>query len=119
MHSDTAVAALRDIAHHIDLALRFTAGFDYEAFMADPRTIYAVTRCLEIISEASRRLPGDLKARHPSIAWRDIAGAGDIYRHDCEDVAAQQVWDTVQIDLPPLRAVIAQELAALDPPPAG
>ena len=77
MPSDTASAALRDIAHHIDLAVHFTTGFDYEAFVADPRTVYAVTRCLEIISEASRRLPDDLKARHPSIAWKDMAGAGN------------------------------------------
>lgn len=78
MRSDAANAALRDIAHHIDLAVQFTAGFDYEAFVADSRTIYAATRCLEIISEASRRLPEELKARHPSIAWKDIAGAGNI-----------------------------------------
>jgi uncharacterized protein with HEPN domain len=44
-----------------------------------------------------------------------MAGAGNIYRHEYEDVAAQQVWDTVQIDLPPLRAAIAQELAADNP----
>jgi len=111
MPSDAATAALRDIAYHIDLAVRFAAGFDYEAFRADLRTVYAVTRCLEIVSEASRRLPDDLKARHPSIAWKDMAGAGNIYRHDYEDVAMQQVWDTVQIDLPPLRAVIEHELA--------
>ena len=43
-----------------------------------------------------------------------MAGAGNIYRHDYEDVAVQHVWDAVQIDLPPLRLVIAQELAALD-----
>ncbi|MBV8739566.1 MAG: DUF86 domain-containing protein [Alphaproteobacteria bacterium] len=115
MRSDAPLAALRDIVHHIDLAVQFTAGFDYEAFVADPRTVYAVTRCLEIISEASRRLPEGLKVRHPSIAWRDMAGAGNIYRHDYEDVAAQQVWDAVQIDLPPLRVVVTQELAALDP----
>lgn len=113
MPSDAATAALRYIAHHIDLAAHFAAGFDYEAFVADPRTVYAVTRCLEIISEASRRLPDDLKARHPPIAWKDMAGAGNIYRHDYEDVAAQHVWDAVQIDLPPLRVVIDQELAAL------
>jgi len=112
MHSDAARAALRDIAHQIDLATDFSAGLDYEAFVADTRTVYAVTRCLEIISEASRRLPDDLKARHPAIAWRDVAGAGNIYRHEYEDVSARQVWDTVQIDLPPLRAVIDQELAA-------
>src|SRR6266478_4799935 len=55
MHSDTATAALRDIAHHVELAGQFTAGFDYDTFPDDPRTVYAVTRCLEIISEASRR----------------------------------------------------------------
>ena len=104
------------MAYHIDLAASFAAGFDYDAFRADPRTVYAVTRCLEIISEASRRLPDDLKARHPSIAWKQMAGAGNIYRHDYEDVAASYVWITVQNHLPPLRVVIAQELAALDPP---
>jgi hypothetical protein len=66
MHSETAAAALRDIAHHIGLAGQFTVGFDYDTFRDDPRTVYAVTRCLEIISEASRRLPDELKARHPA-----------------------------------------------------
>lgn len=80
MPSDTATAALRDIAHHIDLAAHFVSGFDGDAFKADLRTVDAVTRCLEIISEASRRLPDALKARHPSIAWKDMAGAGNIYR---------------------------------------
>nr|WP_245313193.1 HepT-like ribonuclease domain-containing protein [Bradyrhizobium macuxiense] len=63
------------------------------------------------MSEASRRLPADLKARHPGIAWRQMAGAGNVYRHDYEDVAAQLVWDTVERALPPLRAVIEQEIA--------
>jgi uncharacterized protein with HEPN domain len=111
MPSDVAAAALRDLAHHIDLATRFSSGFDYDTFQDDLRTVYAVIRCLEVISEASRRLPNELKARHPSIAWKDIAGAGNIYRHDYEEVTIQQVWDTVQIDLPPLRAVIGSELA--------
>ena len=75
MRSDPAETALRDILRHIDLAAEFVAGVDRAAFDADLRTIYAVTRCLEIISEASRRLPNDLKARHPSIAWKQMAGA--------------------------------------------
>jgi uncharacterized protein with HEPN domain len=111
MPSDAADTALRDILHHIDLATEFVAGVDRAAFDADLRTIYAVTRCLEIISEASRRLPNDLKARHPSIAWKQMAGAGNVYRHDYENVAARYVWDTVQLALPPLRAVIERELA--------
>ena len=115
MHSDTAIAALRDIEHHIALAVHFATGFDYDTFRGDPRTVYAVTCCLEILSEASRRLPDELKARHPAIAWKDMAGAGNIYRHD-------YVWDAVQIDLPPLRVKLARATRLSGPggvPPAG
>lgn len=111
MPSSAANRALRDIQYHIELAVQWTAGFDGPAFRDDLRTFYAVTRCLEIISEASRRLPDELKARHPSIAWQQIAGAGNVYRHDYEEVEAQFVWDTVQRGLAPLRTVVAQELA--------
>jgi uncharacterized protein with HEPN domain len=114
MLSDAAIAALRDREHHTGLATHFIAGFDYEAFRHDTRTVYAVTRCLEIISEASRPLPNDMKTRYPSIAWRNMAGARNIYRHDFEDVAAKLVWDTVQLALPPLRDVVAREIAALE-----
>jgi len=72
--------------------------------------VYAVTRCLEIISEASRRLPEQLKARHPAIGWKQMAGAENVYRHDYEDVAAEFVWETVVRALPPLRNVIESEL---------
>ncbi len=103
--------ALRDILHHIELATAFIAGADRDAFINDSKTVYAVTRCLEIISEASRRLPQSLKERHPGIAWKQMAGAGNVYRHDYEDVAARYVWKTMNESLPPLRAVIAAELA--------
>jgi uncharacterized protein with HEPN domain len=102
--------SLRDILFHIDLATEFITGFDRDTFKNDLRTLYAVTRCLEIISEASRRLPDNLKARHPAIAWKQMAGAGNVYRHDYEDVAAQFVWDTVQRALPSLREVVEVEI---------
>jgi uncharacterized protein with HEPN domain len=79
MPSEITAAALRDM-EHINLASQFVGGLDYESFCADMRTVYAVTRCLEIISEASRRLPDNMKARHPSIEWKNIAGAGNVYR---------------------------------------
>jgi len=111
MRSDAEQNALHDILHQIDLAQEFARDQDQEAFSADTMRVYAVTRCLEIISEASRRLSDALKARHPGIAWRNIAGAGNVYRHDYQDVAPPRVWDTIQFALPPLRAAIEQELA--------
>ena len=58
---------LSDIRHHIIMAEGFAAGMTYMTFKDDNLRLYAVTRCLEIISEASRRLPEALKERHPAI----------------------------------------------------
>ena len=116
MHSDRTRAALIDIAENIDLALHFVEGLDETSFCSDARSVYAVTRCLEIISEASRRLQDALKQRHPTIKWSDIAGAGNIYRHAYQNVAPLRVWETVQRALPPLREVIRAEMAAAPDP---
>ncbi len=113
---EATIRWLNDIRHHIAVAQTFVEGMSYDAFRDDLRTTYAVTRCLEIISEASRRLPDELKARHPSIAWKNMAGAGNVYRHDYEDVAASFVWVVLEDHLPPLRIVVEQELAALRSP---
>jgi uncharacterized protein with HEPN domain len=113
MPSESLAIPLYDVLHHIDLATQFAAGYDYARFRDDDKTIYAVTRCLEIISEASRRLPVEMKSRHPSIAWRDMAGAGNVYRHDYEEVVARHVWKTLTHDLPPLRLVVIEELRRL------
>jgi uncharacterized protein with HEPN domain len=103
---------LWDIQRNIELAQSFVEDLTFEKFQADRRTVYAVTRCLEIVSEASRRLPIDLKGRHPHLPWPDIAGAGNVYRHDYEDVLDQIVWRTVQ-GLKPLADAIRIELARL------
>jgi uncharacterized protein with HEPN domain len=83
---------LADILHHIVLAETFVHGLTYEDFSDDLRSTYAVIRCLELISEAPRRPSDALKTRHPSIAWRAMAAAGNVYRHDYEDVAASAVF---------------------------
>lgn len=96
--------------YHIELATQFSDGLSRDEFKADVRAVYAVTRCLEIISEASRRLPDEIKAKHPDMSWKQMAAAGNVYRHNYEDVAAQFIWDTVQQVLPALRIVIEAEL---------
>jgi len=112
--SEAARRWLNDIRHHIEMANGFIAGLNYDTFKDDNLRLYAVTRCLEIVSEASRRLPVELKARHPSIEWREMAAAGNIYRHEYEDVVARRVWLTLTVSLPLLHDVIVQELKALE-----
>jgi uncharacterized protein with HEPN domain len=110
MLSETERDALEDIRDNIARAMRFVAGLDLDAFLADDKTFYAATRCLEIISEASRRLPPAFKERLPEIPWKDIAGSGSIYRHNYENVQERRIWKTIHEALPPLRAVVDAEL---------
>ena len=116
MRSDPK-AYLFHIRDNILLIRSFVDGFDYERFRADTRTVYPVTRALEIISEASRRLPRDLKERHPGVPWADIAGAGNVYRHGYEDVREQRLWSALQKHLSPLLVVVEHELQALGEAP--
>jgi uncharacterized protein with HEPN domain len=116
MPSDPPVGPLTDIRENIGLAFLFIADASVDQFLADRRTVYAVTRCLEIISEASRRLPAELKARHPHIRWQGMAGAGNVYRHDYEKVLDRGVWDTVKDSLKPLLLVVEEELRRLGAP---
>jgi uncharacterized protein with HEPN domain len=111
MLSERDRAALQDMLHHIELAQRFAQGRTFESLRDDLMPLYAVTRCLEVISEASRRLSDGIKSRHPRMPWREMAAAGNFYRHDYEDVLPRRVWKTLHEDLPPLRTVIERELA--------
>jgi uncharacterized protein with HEPN domain len=85
---------------NILLARELVIGGHFDRFASDWRNIYAGTRCLEIISEASRRLDEATRLRHPQVPWRDIAGAGSVYRLGYESVDTRRIWDTiVELDL--------------------
>jgi uncharacterized protein with HEPN domain len=66
----------------------------------------AVERCIEIVSEASRRLPQDLKDRHPAIPWPKIAGVGNVLRHDYDVVNNATIWHAATVDIVPLKGAI-------------
>jgi uncharacterized protein with HEPN domain len=110
MLSETERDALEDIRDNIARAVRFVGGLDLAGFLRDEKTFYAATRCLEIISEASRRLPAAFKERHPEIPWKAVAGSGSIYRHNYEEVLEHRIWQTIHEALPSLRAVADSEL---------
>ena len=66
----------------------------------------AVERGIEVISEASRHLGRDLKTQHKHVRWKDIAGIGNILRHDYQRVDASIIWKAVKDDLPALREAL-------------
>lgn len=113
MPSKNPAQRLSDILDNIQAIIDFTAGMAFEHYVSDRKTVYAVTRALEIISEASRRLPDELKHRHRAVDWVGIAAVGNIYRHAYDVVDNTLVWYTIQHELTPLRKAMEEELQRL------
>jgi len=93
---------------------QITAGRSFAAYAADRPSRRAVERCIEIVSEASRRLPADLKAHHQAIPWRKIAGIGNVLRHEYDVVNDATIWGAATVDLLPLKAALEALLRELD-----
>jgi uncharacterized protein with HEPN domain len=106
------------IQDNAKLAQGFIADMTPEQFAQDRRTFYAVTRCLEIISEAARRLRGPQQERFPHLEWRQIEDAGNVFRHVYEHVAESRVWLTVKTRLPDILAAADAASGAVAPPDA-
>lgn len=107
--------SLRDIADAIGVIEAFTLGMDFEEFQGDSKTVAAVERKLQIISEAAIRLGSHAETRCPGLPWRDIRGMGNWLRHQYERIEVSVIWKTIQADLPPLKSAV---LSALNSPVA-
>ena len=98
---------LRDILEAIDGVAEMTRGVDVEGYRGDFKLRKAVERCVEIVSEATRNIPDDLKAKFPDQPWQEIAAIGNLLRHQYQRVDDLIMWKIATRSLPDLREVIA------------
>jgi uncharacterized protein with HEPN domain len=102
---------IEDAARRLQL---ICAGQTLATLLADWQATAAMERFLEIMGEAVKRLPADLRSRHPSVPWKEIAGTRDRLSHGYDDVDHQVLWDAVQLDVPVLLATVEQMLKELE-----
>jgi uncharacterized protein with HEPN domain len=88
-------------------------GQNFEAFQADWEFKFAMQRAIEIVSEATRRLPDELKATRPEIHWRSVAAVGNVLRHEYHTISDRVVWNAIHQDFPPLKAAVEAIAASL------
>jgi len=93
---------VEDIREAIRRISVYTAGMDYDAFLADIKTQDAVTRNLEIIGEAVKNLSTELRQLHADVPWRSMAGVRDRLIHDYFGVNLDIVWEIISNELPRL-----------------
>lgn len=101
----TPTIYVNDILSAIRRIETYTKDLTRAEFGRDELRQDAVIRCLEIVSEASRRVPEAFKAKHKDIPWAKIAGIGNILRHEYQSVSTDVIWDVTQRHLPELQRV--------------
>lgn len=104
---------LTDIVEAIDGIRTTVANVSFDQFCENRTVRRAVERELEIISEASRHIPADLQEAAPDVPWREIAGIGNVLRHEYQRAADNIVWNVVELHVDPLRDSVMRLLARL------
>lgn len=93
---------LLDMLENAQKALDFVAGMELDQFFEDEKTSYAVVRALEIVGEAARMVPDEVRATFPNLQWREISGMRNKLTHEYFGINMKVVWRTIHEDLPPL-----------------
>jgi uncharacterized protein with HEPN domain len=99
---------LDDVLESISDIRAFVTGMSYEEFIGDKKTVNAVIRSLEVIGEAVKKIPLEIREKRPDIPWKEIAGTRDKLIHEYFGIDLQILWKTIQTDLSPLDQAVLE-----------
>jgi uncharacterized protein with HEPN domain len=106
---------LRHIEHECDYLVQLKKGRDRTGLLDDPTNSRAIVRSLEVIGEAVKKLPMELRTKYPHVEWADMAGMRDVLIHHYFGIDHDIVWSVLEKDIPELhhelRRIIALESA--------
>jgi uncharacterized protein with HEPN domain len=104
---------VEDILAAIERVQRYTASLDLASFLADEKTVDAVSFCFGVIGEAARHVPDDVVAANPDLPWPEMRAMRNVVVHEYFGVTPETLWKTAREDLPslvePLRRLLGSE----------
>ncbi len=101
---------LEDIIHAMSKAEEFSSGLQYELFAGDDLANFATVRALEIIGEATKRIPQEICDEYPEIPWSEMARMRDRLIHGYDNVDLDLVWQVIKNRIPHVKPLLQQIL---------
>lgn len=105
---------VQDILDSINDVRDFIKGMDFEEFIKDKKTIYSVVRAIEIIGEATKNVPEEIRTKYPGVPWKKMAGMRDRLAHGYFGVDLEILWGTAKEDIPQLKVPVSKVLEDMD-----
>ena len=105
---------IQDVIEATNKGMKFVEDMEYEDFTHDDETVFAVIRAIEVIGEAVKNIPNDVKDKYPEIPWRDMAGMRNKLIHAYFGVDIKRVWKAIKEEIPPLKPVFEKMLKYLE-----
>ncbi|MCD4810430.1 MAG: DUF86 domain-containing protein [Methanosarcinales archaeon] len=99
---------VQDILDSINDVENFIDGMEFEDFIKDKKTIYSVVRAIEIIGEAAKNVPEQIRTKYPDVPWKQMAGMRDKLIHEYFGVDLEILWETAKDDVPRLKTAVSK-----------
>jgi len=106
----TYIMYLEDILSGMSRIAEYIEGYDFEKFKKDYKTVDAVIRNFEVIGEAARNLPTEIKKKHPEVPWKEMYALRNRISHEYFGVDYEIIWDVATNYLPENRLQIEKLL---------
>ena len=105
---------IEDILDAIQEIQTFISGKSYDDYLADTMLRLALERCVEIVSEASRHVPAEMKADHPDVPWKRVPDIGNVLRHAYRSIDPHIIWEVATDHVIHLREAAERMLAEIE-----
>ena len=103
-----------DILEAIEKVERYITGRTYEDFSGNEMAVDAVIRNFEVIGEAAKNIPEEIKKKYPDVEWKEMIGFRNVLIHEYSGIEIESVWDTLRKNIPELKKHILDMKAAYE-----
>ncbi len=107
-----AIDYIADICDALRKCIQFTEGMEYDQFIRDDKTLFAVIRALEVVGEAAKRVLEEWRADYHHIPWKEMAGMRDVLIHQYFGINYSVLWKTIHKDIKELLPLFEEMLQA-------